>query len=415
MTPRVVVDGGRLLGRLDELARVTATPGRGVTREAWGPHDVAARDLVAGWMSRSGLAPEVDAAANLIGRSPGQEGRWLASGSHLDTVVHGGPLDGVYGVVAALEAASSLHDVGHTMAHGLLVAAFANEEGARGTAGMTGSYGCIGALDAGWLDEVDDDGVSVRQRIADAGGDPGHIAAAQWPVDQIDAFVELHIEQGPVLDRAGARIGVVTGITGRQALDLHVVGAANHAGTTPMDLRHDALAAAAEIVLAIEGLPRSGGIRVATCGHIGAVPNVRNVVPGDVTLGVELRDQSTAAIDAAMRELEAILDRVADLRRVTIVKEWGQRVPPRLAATHIAASVRRAATENDLAFVELPSGAGHDAQVIAEAVPIGMIFVPSIGGLSHAPDERTEPSDLVAGAQVLLDTLLDLDRPRGER
>jgi len=409
VTPQVPVDGNRLLGRLDELARVTATPGRGVTREAWGRYDVDARDLVAGWMSLSGLDPVVDAAANLIGRSPGRKGRWLASGSHLDTVVHGGPLDGVYGVVAALEAASSLHDAGHTMDRGLLVAAFANEEGARGTAGMTGSYGCIGALDAGWLDEVDDEGVCVRDRIAGAGGDPDHIAAARWSIDEIDAFVELHIEQGPVLDRAGARIGVVTGITGRQALDLRIVGAANHAGTTPMDLRHDALATAAEIVLAVEGLPRSGGIRVATCGHIDVVPNVRNVVPGDVSLGVELRDQSSDAIDAAMTELEAILDRVADLRRVTIVREWGQRVPPQLAAPDIAASVRRAAHAKGLEFLDLPSGAGHDAQVIAEAVPIGMIFVPSVGGLSHAPDERTDPEDLVAGAQVLLDALLDLD------
>lgn len=409
MTPQVVVDRGRLLGRLEELAGITATPGRGVTREAWGPFDLDARGRVAAWMRDAGLDPVIDAAANLIGRSPGRTGRWLASGSHLDTVVHGGPLDGTYGVIAALEAAASLHDAGHLMARGLLVAAFANEEGARGTAGMTGSYGCIGALDDTWLDEVDDEGVPVRDRLTAAGGDPERISSARWAIDEIDAFVELHIEQGPVLDRAGARIGVVSGITGRQALDLRIVGAANHAGTTPMHLRHDALAAAAEVILAVEALPRSGGIRVATCGHLDAVPNVRNVVPGEVVLGVELRDQSAVAIDAAMAELEEILDRVASTRQVTIDRAWGQRVPPQLAAPEIAASVQRAATANDLHFVDLPSGAGHDAQVIAEALPIGMIFVPSVGGLSHAPDERTDPDDLVAGAQVLVDTLLDLD------
>ena len=409
MRPKVVVDGDRLLWRLNELAQLTATPGRGVTREAWSREDVEARVRVAGWMRDAGLHPVVDAATNLIGRSPGTKGRWLASGSHLDTVVHGGALDGAYGVIAALEVASALHDAGHTMDHGLLVAAFANEEGARGTAGMTGSSGCIGGLDRTWLEEVDDDGVSVRDRLAAAGGDPDDLASARWAFEEIDAFVELHIEQGPVLDSTGARIGVVSGITGRQALDLRITGAANHAGTTPMDLRTDALAAAAAVILAVEALPRPGGIRVATCGHLTAVPNVRNVVPGEVLLGVEIRDQSTAALDAAMPELEALLDAIAESRGVGIARTWGQRVPPKLAAPEVKASVGRAADASGLEHVELPSGAGHDAQIIAEAAPIGMIFVPSRVGVSHAPEEHTEPADLVAGAQVLVDTLLDLD------
>lgn len=409
MSPVVAVDGDRLLWRLNELAQLTATPGRGVTREAWSREDVEARVRVAGWMRDAGLHPEVDAATNLIGRSPGTKGRWLASGSHLDTVVHGGALDGAYGVIAALEVASSLHDAGHTMEHGLLVAAFANEEGARGTAGMTGSYGCIGGLDSSWLDEVDDEGVAVRDRLAGAGGAPDDLASAQWPFSEIDAFVELHIEQGPVLDRSGAQIGVVSGITGRQAVDLRIAGAANHAGTTPMDLRHDALAAAAEVILAVEALPRAGGLRVATCGHLTAVPNVRNVVPGEVVLGVELRDQSTAVLDAAMPELDALLDEIAARRGVAIGRAWGQRVPPKLAAPEIRDSVGRAAAARGFAHLELPSGAGHDAQVIAEAVRTGMIFVPSRVGISHAPEEHTDPADLVAGAQVLVDTLLDLD------
>ena len=409
MTPQVPVDGNRLLGRLDELARVTATPGRGVTREAWGRYDVDARDLVAGWMSLSGLDPVVDAAANLIGRSPGRKGRWLASGSHLDTVVHGGPLDGVYGVVAALEAASSLHDAGHTMDRGLLVAAFANEEGARGTAGMTGSYGCIGALDAGWLDEVDDEGVCVRDRIAGAGGDPDHIAAARWSIDEIDAFVELHIEQGPVLDRAGARIGVVTGITGRQALDLRIVGAANHAGTTPMALRHDALAAAAEVVLAVESLPGLGAVRVATCGHISVGPNVRNVVPGRVLLSAEVRDTDAAKLDAAMGRIEALLAPIAERRGVGVTTTWGQRVQPTASDPAVLDVVRRVVADGDHSWLELTSGAGHDAQILGDVVPMAMIFVPSTGGCSHTPVEDTDPADLVAGAQALLDALVALD------
>lgn len=409
MSTRPVVDRERLLGRLDELAAITATPGRGVTREAWGPEDLRARDLVARWMAAAGLAPIVDAAANLVGRSPGLVGRWLGSGSHLDTVVHGGALDGTYGVVAAVEVAASLHDAGVTMDHGLLVAAFANEEGARGTAGMTGSSACAGGLEESWLAEVDDEGVTVRERIAAAGGAPDAVATARWAAEEIDAFVELHIEQGPVLDTGSVRIGAVTGITGRQALDLHVIGAANHAGTTPMHLRNDALAAAAEIVLAVEALPRPGGPRVATCGHVQAVPNVRNVVPGEVALGVEIRDESAAVIDAAMAELDAVLDAIATRRGVLVDRTWGQRVSPRLAAPAVIESTRRAAAASGFDVIELPSGAGHDAQVIAEVVPVGMVFVPSLGGISHSPAERTAPDDLVAGAQVLLDTLLDLD------
>ncbi|MBX3314514.1 MAG: Zn-dependent hydrolase [Actinobacteria bacterium] len=413
MTPPVVVDGERLLWRLDELARLTATPGEGVTREAWSRVDVEARDRVAGWMRDAGLHPIVDPAANLIGRSPGVVGRWFASGSHLDTVVHGGHLDGAYGVVAALEAASALHDAGHTMDHGLLVAAFANEEGARGTAGMTGSYACVGGVSDAALDEVDDEGVTVRDRIAGAGGDPGRIAEARWDPADIDAFVELHIEQGPVLADAEVGIGVVTGITGRQALDLRIAGAANHAGTTPMRLRRDALAAAAEIVLAVEAMPADGAVRVATCGFVDAVPNVRNVVPGLVHLGVEVRDESAAALDAAVARLDALLTEVAARRGVGIDRTWGQRVPPRDVAPAVADGVRRAAAVRGLAHLDLPSGAGHDAQVLADALPMGMIFVPSTSGVSHAPGEHTEPADLVSGAQVLVDTLLDLDARLG--
>ena len=409
MTLRATIDGARLLSRIKELSRLTTTPGHGVTREAWTPLDVVARDRVADWMREAGLHAEVDAAANLIGWTTSNGGRWLASGSHLDTVVHGGPLDGAYGVIAAVEVAASLRRAGHVMRHGLLVAALANEEGARGTPGMTGSHACVGDLGATVLDEPDDDGIRLRDRIAEAGGAPDHIESARWPADTIDAFVELHVEQGPVLDRTGTPIGVVSAITGRQALDVHISGTANHAGTTPMGMRRDALAAAAEIVLAVEDLPGGEGVRVATCGHLAAVPNVRNVVPGTVLLGIELRDERTEAIERAMSELDVVLEGVGERRGVTIERHWGQRVPPRLAHPAVAASVRHATAANGLDIAELPSGAGHDAQVLAAAVPIGMIFVPSIGGISHSPEERTDPEHLVAGAQVLLDTLLDLD------
>ena len=407
------IDGDRLLARLEALARIGATASGGVTREAWSPEDVAARDVVAGWMAEAGLDVTVDAAANLVGRRPGRTGRWLATGSHLDTVIDAGPYDGAYGVVAAVEVAAALQTADFD--HGIIVAAFANEEGARGTAGMTGSTACAGRLDADILAQVDDDGVTVAERIRAAGGDPepASVAAAAWDPFLLDAFVELHVEQGPVLAAAGVPVGVVTGITGRQLLDVTITGAANHAGTTPMALRADALAAAAEVVLAVEALPGRGLLRVATTGHVVAHPNVRNVIAGQVSLGVDLRDEDAARLDATMAELDALLATIAARRRVTIDLAWGQRIMPVAADPAIIAAVRAAASALGLASLDLPSGAGHDAQILgATGLPIGMVFVPSVAGVSHSPLEHTEPEQLVAGARVLLATLVELDRDR---
>ena len=397
--------------RLEELARIGATASGGVTREAWSPEDLAARDVVAGWMTEAGLDVTVDAAANLVGRQPGRTGRWLATGSHLDTVIEAGPYDGAYGVVAAVEVAAALTT--SDLDHGIIVAAFANEEGARGTAGMTGSHACAGRLDDAALAQADDDGATVAERIRAAGGDPEGtaIAAAAWHPLAVDAFIELHVEQGPVLAAAGVPVGIVTGVTGRQVLDLIIVGAANHAGTTPMDQRADALAAAAEVVLTVEELPGKGLLRVATTGHVVVRPNVRNVIAGQVSLGVDLRDQDTARLDATMAEVDTLLAAIAARRNVTIDITWGQRIMPVAADPAIVAAARTAASTLDLASLDLPSGAGHDAQILGAAgLPFGMVFVPSVAGVSHSPLERTEPEHLVAGAQVLLAALVELDR-----
>ena len=283
---------------------------------------------------------------------------------------------------------------------------------------MTGSNACAGRLDADTLAQVDDDGATVAERIRAAGGDPepAAIAAAAWHPLVLDAFVELHVEQGPVLDAAGVPVGVVTGVTGRQVLDVTIAGAANHAGTTPMDLRADALAAAAEVMLAVEALPGNGLLRVATTGHVVAHPNVRNVIAGRVSLGVDLRDEGAARLDATMAELDALLAAIAARRRVTIDITWGQRIVPVAADPAIIAAARVAASALGLASLDLPSGAGHDAQILgATGLPIGMVFVPSVAGVSHSPLEHTEPEHLVAGARVLLATLVELDRSMPHR
>jgi hydantoinase/carbamoylase family amidase len=214
-----------------------------------------------------------------------------------------------------------------------------------------------------------------------------------------------------VLAAAGVPVGIVTGVTGRQVLDLTIAGAANHAGTTPMDLRADALAAAAEVVLTVEELPGKGLLRVATTGHVVVHPNVRNVIAGQVSLGVDLRDQDAARLDATMAEVDMLLAAIAARRNVAIDIMWGQRIMPVTADPAIVAAARSAASTLGLASLDLPSGAGHDAQVLGAAgLPFGMVFVPSVAGISHSPLERTEPEHLVAGAQVLLATLVELDR-----
>jgi allantoate deiminase len=406
----VILDGDRLLARLAQLQTIGATEAGGVTREAYGHRDVEARTLVAAWMAEAGLDHVVDAATNLVGRRTAGAGRVLVTGSHLDTVVDAGPLDGAYGVVAAVEVAAALGQRGLSLHHDLVVVAFANEEGARGTDGMAGSRALFGDVSAEELAALDDGGVSLSQRLADAGGDPAHIATAAWDRGAVAAFVELHIEQGPVLDTGGWPVGVVTGITGRQAVDIELRGDANHAGTTPMELRRDALVAAAEVVVAIESLAGDGVVRVATCGHLRVQPNVRNVVPSRVVVSAELRDEDPTMLAAAQPAVEAVVRSIGERRGIDTTITWRQYVAPTAADAAVVDVIEQAAKRSGVAWRTLPSGAGHDAQILGASVPMGMIFVPSVAGISHAPDERTDPGHLVIGAQLLLESIVGLDR-----
>jgi N-carbamoyl-L-amino-acid hydrolase len=405
------VDGQRLLARLTELRAIGATERGGVTRLAFGPLDVEARTLVAGWMAEAGLVVEVDAAANLVGRRAGTGSAvgCLGTGSHLDTVVEAGAYDGPYGVVAAVEAAAALSAAAQDLRHELVVVVFANEEGARSTAGMSGSRALVGDLPAEELATADDGGVALAQRLADAGGDPTGVDDAAWTPGSVAAFVELHVEQGPVLDQGGRDLGVVSGFTGRLGVDIEVVGQANHAGTTPMDLRQDAMGAAAEVVLAIEALARDGLVRVATCGRLEVTPNVRNVIPGRAVVKAELRDLDDGRLLDARPAVERAVAEVAARRGVAVSVVWGEHLPPMASAPVVVDALRSAAEASGLPWQELPSGAGHDAQILGRRFPIGMAFVPSARGISHAPEEHTEPRHLVAGAQLLLDALLRLD------
>ncbi len=405
------IDGARLLARLDQLAAIGAEPAGGVTRLAFSPEEVAAKQLIAGWLTEAGLTPSLDAAGNLVAirAGDGSASARLATGSHVDSVVAAGPLDGAYGVIAAVEVAAALARSAMRLHHDLVFVAFSNEEGARGAPGFTGSLAVAGLLDAALLDSLDDLGVALVQRLRDGGGDPTAIDTAAWSQPTLAAFVELHVEQGPLLDAAGERLGVVTSCPGRMIIDIELRGAANHAGTTPMDLRADALTAAAEIVLAVESLATSGAVQVGTTGLAHVEPGVRNVVPGLARLGIDLRDGDDSRLAAAVLRLQAEIEAISRRRGVAAVINSRQAVAAAACDPAVQEAISRVARERGFAARAMPSGAGHDAQIVAALGPVGMIFVPSSGGRSHCPEEATDPADLVLGAEILLSTLLELD------
>lgn len=404
------VNGERLLHRIAELSRIGGTGDGGVTRLAYSEDDVRARSAVSDWLAASGIRSRVDPAGNLIARVPGTNGsrnRALATGSHLDTVVRGGRLDGAYGVMASLEVMIRIVESGTPLRHDLSLVVFSNEEGANGTPGMVGSQIVAGIpVD---VDRNDHGGVPLRERLADIGGDATALGGAAWAEDEVAAFVEIHIEQGPVLEGARADIGVVTSITGRSNLDIEITGHQQHAGTTPMAGRCDALVVASRLIAAVDALAREGAVRVATTGRITCVPNVWNVVPGSVRLTVDLRDEDQARIDAGTARIRTLAEDLGAASGAVIAVRQGPRVPPVAMDTELAECIAAAAGQLALPALSMPSGAGHDAQLIARVAPTAMIFVPSIAGVSHAPQEDSHDHHLVAGANVLLGSLRAMD------
>lgn len=401
----VEVDGRRLVGRVEELRRIGATEEGGVTRLAFGPEDRAARERVTEYLWEAGLVPEVDPAGNIVGREPGADPDVpvLVLGSHIDTVPDGGAYDGALGVLAAIEVAHTARERGLALHRPLVVTVFADEEGTNRTPGMWGSHAVAGTLTDAHAASSDALGRSMESLVAGVGGDVKRIASAAWPPGAIEAFLELHIEQGPVLDRTGPDIGIVEAVTGRVSVDVEVVGHANHAGTTPMGLRRDALVTAAHVVIAVEALAGTHGIvRAATVGDCVVEPGAWNVVPGRARLRVDLRDIDPRALDAAVAALRKRARELAARTDTTIHVTPVDRVEPVPCDPRLRRLLTDACGDLGLSCVPMPSGAGHDAQIIASIAPMGMVFVPSVDGVSHAPAERTESRDVVNGANVLL-------------
>jgi N-carbamoyl-L-amino-acid hydrolase len=393
------VNGERLLQSLQDLGQIGRQPNGGIQRLAFSPEDIAGRQLVQTWMQAAGMGVRIDAAGNLIGRYPGQnpQAPVLATGSHLDTVPNGGIYDGAYGVLAGLEVVRVLQEKQIQLHHALEVIVFTDEEGT-----MVGSKAMVGGVSL----PNDDNEIP----LALLGGSWQQIAQAKRSATDIAAFVELHVEQGPVLEAIGAEIGVVTGIVGQRRFTITVQGQASHAGTTPMSMRQDALVAAAQIVLAVNQLAHLPGEQVATVGQLQVLPNAVNVIPGRVELSLDIRDLSNSHLDHLLSQLDQQMQRIAHQTQTTIRRQEKMRNQPAPAAPEIQTAITAACRDLGLSHHPLPSRAGHDAQAIAKIAPMGMIFVPSQAGISHAETEYTAAQQCIQGANVLLQTLVRLDQ-----
>ena len=402
------VNGKRIMDHLFALAEFGKNPQGGVSRVAYSDADKQGREYVIGLMRDAKLDTTIDAGGNLIGRRAGSVTglKPVLIGSHTDTVPEGGNYDGVVGSMGAIEVAHTLFENNVTTRHPLEVVIFQNEEG-----GLIGSRAMDGELTEKELDLVSRSGKTIREGIKFIGGDPSKLAEARRQKGDIAAYLELHIEQGNILDNEKIKIGVVEGIVGINWWDVTIEGFANHAGTTAMNNRQDALLAGAKFIEAVNRIVTSvPGRQVGTVGRINALPGAPNVIPGKVVLSLELRDLDAAKIKMLYDKIHAEAQQIATSSRTKFdFKEINVNIPaptdPRIRSV-----ISEAAKELGLSTKLLPSGAGHDAQDMARLGPVGMIFVPSVGGISHSPREFSHPEDIANGANVLLHTLLKLDK-----
>jgi beta-ureidopropionase / N-carbamoyl-L-amino-acid hydrolase len=402
-----VVNIARLLARIETLGEVGALPGGGVCRLALTDDDRRGRDRVVQWMRDLELDVSIDRIGNVVATRAGRvAGPAVMIGSHIDTVATGGLYDGNLGVLAGLELVEALNAAGTETRYPISVAFFTNEEGARFAPDMMGSGVHQGALALnGALATVGIDGASVDEELTRTG------YAGDVPVDSVRAraFLELHVEQGPVLEEQGMTIGAVTGVQGISWTEYTIGGTSNHAGTTPMRLRHDAGFVAAAIVTEARALAlRMGGDQVATCGAIELQPNLINVIARKARVTVDLRNTDEAAVQAAEAHMEAFVASLAASEGVTVDARTLARFEPVEFDPALVDAIHAIAQKRGLRVMRLPSGAGHDAQMFAPHCPTAMVFVPSVGGISHNVREFTAPEDLRAGAEVLLQAVLYL-------
>jgi N-carbamoyl-L-amino-acid hydrolase len=401
------IDRKRLESTIEELGRVGATERGGLTRLALSDEDRRGRDLMVAWMRQAGLRVSVDQMGNIFGERPGEPGQPpVMMGSHVDSVPTGGKYDGQLGVLCALEAIRTLNDRRVRTRHPVTLVIFTNEEGARFQPAMIASgvmAGKIALEDA--YNARDKDGL----RLVDELERIGYLGSEPCVPRPLHAYLELHIEQGPQLEEEGLSIGIVEGIVAIAWSRLTIHGVQDHAGPTPMRIRHDALVAAAEVVTGVRGIARRlGGDLVTTVGNLAVVPNIVNAIPGRVALSIDMRDPSDATLDRALPLLDRVVAEACAREGVTYELQHYWRVPYTPFDPEVVAAVERAARTTGAGHRRILSGAGHDAQYMAAIGPTGMVFVPSRGGRSHCEEEFTTMDDIEHGANTLLGAALEL-------
>jgi allantoate deiminase len=396
------IDAHRIMRRADALARCSELPD-GLTRVCLSSEMRAAYDLVRDWMTEAGMTVRVDAIGNVIGRYEGDRpgAPCLLTGSHLDTVRNAGRYDGMLGVITPIECVHALHTAGRRLPFAIEVVGFCDEEGVRFATTFLGSRAIAGTFDPKALDAKDRDGRTMREAIRDFGLDPEAIPSAAKRRGDVLAFVELHIEQGPVLEAEELAVGTVTAINGFTRLAARIRGTAGHAGTVPMHLRKDALAAAAECVLAVERIAQTDRHLVGTVGRIDALPGAINVIPGSVQFTVDVRAPVDALRERARDEIIAAIDGIAARRGLEASVEITQEAGVAACAPHLMEQLDRAIAAEGMRPMRLPSGAGHDGMAIRALTDICMLFVRCKAGISHNPAEAITVEDADAGARVL--------------
>jgi N-carbamoyl-L-amino-acid hydrolase len=404
------VNGPRIMQHLQALSEFGKNPQGGVSRIAYSDADLKGREYAMSLMREAGLVVSIDPAGNIVGSRAGSDPSLqpLLIGSHIDSVPEGGNYDGDVGSLSAIEVAQILNETGTRLRHSLQVIIFQNEEG-----GTIGSHILGSGPDEKLLNLKSQSGKTVREGIQFVGGDLSKLAGAQRQPGSIAAYFELHIEQGAILEQAKIDIGVVEGIVGILHSDVTIEGFANHAGTTPMNQRHDALLSAARFIQKVNevvtGIP---GRQVGTVGWIRVQPGAYNVIPGKVVLGLELRDLDEKKITDMFTRIRAEATNIGAMNATILSFTEPVLTHPALTNPKFQQPIESTAKQLGLSTKLMPSGAGHDAQEIARLGPVGMIFIPSIGGISHSPKEFSRPQDIENGANVLLQTVLSFDQEK---
>jgi beta-ureidopropionase / N-carbamoyl-L-amino-acid hydrolase len=411
MTPTapIAINVDRLIARINSLAEEEREDSGSCSRLALTDADRRGRDRVIQWMREAGLTVRIDQIGNITGLRPGRsDTRPVMTGSHIDTVGNGGRYDGIYGVIAGLEVLQSLRDADQITERPLAVTVFTNEEGVRFQPDMMGSLVYSGGLT---VEDALNAQAADGARVGDELKRIGYAGTEQCGAPVPHAFIELHIEQGPILDMEGGVLGAVENLQGISWQEVTIRGVSNHAGTTPMPLRHDAGYGAARIGVFVRELAkRMGGSQVGTVGSVRLTPNLINVIPNQAVVSVDLRNTDDALLTAAEREFAQSLETLAKQEGVTIETRSLVRTQPVVFDSKVLQAIEAVAADLKLPIRRMTSGAGHDAQMMARICPTAMIFVPSVAGISHNPREFTEPRHLQIGADVLLHTMLRLAR-----